>query len=130
MPLYNLACRRPLDPDRRRAIASAITETHCAQTGAPADYVNVIYFDGYPLRSGLEIDMVGGVRSDGDRTPEGIERLRVALHDAIARAGGLQPSQVKVALVGVPSSWVMEGGHVMPPPGSEAEKRIDAQRKK
>src|SRR5205809_465538 len=118
MPLYNLACRRPLDAALRHQVAIAITETHCAQTGAPAAFVNVIYFDNYPLRSGLEIDMVGGVRSDGNRTPEVIERLRVARHDATARAARLSPQQVRVELVGVPSSWVMEGGHIMPPPGS------------
>ena len=123
MPLYNLACRRSLHPDTRRRVAVAITETHCEQTGAPPAYVNVTFFDGYPLRSGLEIDVVGGVRNDGDRTPEKIERLRQKLHDAIASAAGLQRSEVKLVLVGVASSWVMEGGHIMPPPGSEDEAR-------
>jgi hypothetical protein len=80
----------------------------------------VIFFDGYPLGSGLELDVVGGVRNDGNRTPEVIERLRQQLHDAIARAAGVPPASVKVGLVGVPSSWVMEGGHVMPAPGQEA----------
>jgi hypothetical protein len=123
MPLYNLACRRPLDPEVRRLVAVAITDTHCAQTNAPAEFVNVIYFDGFPLRAGIEIDVVGGVRGDGDRTPERIERLRIALQEATAHAAGLSSSQVNVALVGVPSSWVMEGGQIMPPPGSEEEKR-------
>ena len=89
-------------------------------TGAPAQFVNVIFFDGYALRAGLELDVVGGVRNDGNRTPEVIERLRQQLHDAIARAARLESARVKVALVGVPSSWVMEGGHVMPAPGQEA----------
>jgi phenylpyruvate tautomerase PptA (4-oxalocrotonate tautomerase family) len=119
MPLYNLACRTALDADTRQRVAIAITDTHCAITGAPAAYVNVIFFDGYPLRAGLAIDAVGGVRSDGNRTPEMIERLRHELHTAIASAARLDPPQVKVALVGVPSSWVMEGGHVMAAPGAE-----------
>ncbi len=123
MPLYNLACRHALNPETRRRVAVAITDTHCEQTGAPPAFVNVIFFDGYPLRSGLALDIVGGVRSDGDRTPETIERLRRKLHDVIAAAAGLQPSEVKVVLVGVASSWVMEGGHIMPPPGSEGERR-------
>jgi hypothetical protein len=49
-----------------------------------------------------------------------IERLRQELHAAIAGAARLPPARVKVALVGVPSSWVMEGGHVMPAPGQES----------
>ena len=123
MPLYNLACRRSLNPETRHRIAVAITETHCEQTGAPPTYVNVVFFDGYPLRAGLEIDVVGGVRNDGDRTPEKIERLRQEQQAMIASAAGLDRSQVKVVLVGVPSSWVMEGGHIMPAPGSEDEAR-------
>ena len=120
MPLYNLACRTPLDAETRQRVAIAITDTHCAVTGAPAQFVNVIFFDGYALRSGLALDVVGGVRNDGNRTPETIERLRQQLHAAIAHAARLLPARVKIALVGVPSSWVMEGGHVMPAPGHEA----------
>jgi phenylpyruvate tautomerase PptA (4-oxalocrotonate tautomerase family) len=121
MPLYNLACRRPLDPDTRHRIATAITETHCHHTQAPAAFVNVIFADNYPLRSGIAIDAVGGVRNDGNRTPELIERLRVGLRDAIASAAHLRPAQVRVSLIGVPSSWVMEGGQIMPAPGTEDE---------
>jgi hypothetical protein len=81
----------------------------------------VIFVDGYPLRAGREIEAIGGVRSDGNRTPELIERLRVALHTAIVGAARVRPAQVTVALIGVPSSWVMEGGRIMPAPGSEDE---------
>ena len=119
MPLYNLACRTPLDAETRQRVAIAITDVHCAVTGAPPHFVNVIFFDGYPLGSGLAIDAVGGVRNDGNRTPEVIERLRQQLHDSIAGAAHLASARVKVALVGVPSSWVMEGGHIMPAPGAE-----------
>ena len=119
MPLYNLACRTALDAETRQQVAIAITDIHCAVTGAPPEFVNVIFFDGYPLRSGLAIEAVGGVRNDGNRTPEVIERLRQELHEGIARAARLPSARVKVALVGVPSSWVMEGGHVMPAPGAE-----------
>ena len=123
MPLYNLACRSSPSSEIRSRVAVAITDTHCAQTDAPAAFVNVIFFDNYPLKTGLDIDVVGGVRADGNRTPERIEQLRLALRDAIANAAGMSSSQVNVALVGVPSSWVMEGGEIMPPPGSEEEKR-------
>jgi phenylpyruvate tautomerase PptA (4-oxalocrotonate tautomerase family) len=123
MPLYNLACRTSLAAETRHRVAVAITDTHCRLTGAPAAFVNVVFVDGYPLRSGLAVDAVGGVRNDGNRTPELIERLRVALRDAIAAAAGLAPPQVAVELIGVPSSWVMEGGRVMPAPGTEAVER-------
>lgn len=83
----------------------------------------VLFVDGYPLRGELVIDVVGGVRSDGNRTPELIERLRLALRDAIAGAARLAPAQVAVELIGVPSSWVMEGGRIMPAPGTEGAER-------
>ena len=53
------------------------------------------------------------------QSPADLQNLR----DEIAKAAALSSSQVNVALVGVPSSWVMEGGEIMPPPGSEEEKR-------
>lgn len=123
MPLYNLASRRALDAQTRQRVATAITETHCHHTGAPAAFVNVLFVDGYPLRAGVEIGVVGGVRNDGNRTPELIERLRVGLRDAIAAAARMQPARVRVELIGVPSSWVMEGGEIMPAPGTEDETR-------
>ena len=121
MPLYNLACRKPLADATRQQVARAITDTHCKFTGAPAEFVNVIFLDGYQLRSGEEINMVGGVRTGGNRSAELIEQLRVAQRDAIARAAGKSVRQVTVSLIGVPSSWVMEGGRVMPEPGLEEE---------
>lgn len=65
--------------------------------------------------------MLGGVRIGGNRTPEIIEKLRVALHSGIAGAIGVETGAVGMSLIGVPSSWIVEGGEVMPEPGAEAE---------
>ena len=121
MPLYNLACREPLSPDVRQTVASAITVTHCEQTGAPARFVNVVFLDNYPLPSPQRVSVLGGVRTGGNRTPESIARLQVALHQAIADAIGETTDAVAISLVGVPSNWIVEGGEVMPDPGSEQE---------
>jgi phenylpyruvate tautomerase PptA (4-oxalocrotonate tautomerase family) len=121
MPLYNLACRVPLDEPTRERVARAVTRAHCEVTGAPAEFVNVLFVHGYPLHGALTIDAIGGVRKGGNRTAEVVERLRIALTDAIARAAGAAPAQVNVTLIGIPSNWVMEGGRVMPDPGAEAQ---------
>lgn len=121
MPLYNLACREPLRPDLRQSVASAITGAHCRETGAPAEFVNVVFLDNYPLPAGQVISLLGGVRIGGNRTPEVIERLRVALHAGIAGALGVGADAVGMTLIGVPSNWIVEGGEVMPEPGAEAE---------
>ena len=121
MPLYNLACREPLDEPTRERVARAVTQAHCEVTGAPAEFVNVLFVHGYPLRGGLAIDAIGGVRKGGNRNAEVVERLRLALRDAIAQAANQPPSVIDVTLIGIPSNWVMEGGRVMPDPGAEAE---------
>ena len=121
MPLYNLACREPLAPNVRQAVANAITATHCEQTGAPARFVNVVFLDGYPLPAPQRLSVLGGVRTGGNRTPESIERLREAMHQAIADAIGDSRDAVAISLLGVPSNWIVEGGEVMPDPGSEEE---------
>ncbi|HUR39715.1 MAG TPA: 4-oxalocrotonate tautomerase [Verrucomicrobiae bacterium] len=121
MPLYNLACASTPDERESERIAQAVTRAHCDVTGAPATFVNVMFAHGYPLVSGLSISALGGVRIGGNRTPEVIERLRLALRDGIATAAGLATAQVQVVLIGVPYDWTMEGGDVMPPPGAEQE---------
>jgi hypothetical protein len=119
MPLYNLACRAELDPGTRESIARAITHAHVDVTGAPAEFVNVLFGHHYPLRDRLWIHAIGGVRQGGNRTAEVVERLHRALHEAIATASHQAPELVKVTLIGIPSNWVMEGGRVMPDPGAE-----------
>ena len=121
MPLYNLACRRALDDPARERVAQAVTRAHCDVTGAPAEFVNVMFAHGYPLAGSHAISALGGVRSGGTRTQAVVDALRDALRRGIAQAAGLKDEQVEVTLIGVPSSWVMEGGRVMPEPGAEKE---------
>lgn len=128
MPLYNLACHSALDEVTRERVAQAVTEAHCDVTGAPAEFVNVLFAHGFPLRGALQIDAIGGVRKGGTRTEEVVERLRLALHDAIATASRQPADRVNVTLIGIPSNWVMEGGGVMPDPGAE-QSWLDARKK-
>ena len=121
MPLYNLACRQSLPAPTRQKVATAITEAHCRVTDAPPEFVNVVFMDGYPLPSRQLVSVLGGVRTGGNRTPESIEKLKLALHEAIAGAIGQELDAVGISLVGVPSHWIVEGGEVMPEPGAEAE---------
>lgn len=119
MPLYSLACRRPLPQGIREAVSTAITDTHCGVTDAPPEFVNVIFMDGYPLKNGWSLAVVGGVRSGGNRNAQLIETLRQTLHDNICAAADLPAHAVGIELVGVRASWVMEGGKILPEPGDE-----------
>lgn len=121
MPLYNLACTKPLTPVERQAVASAITKAHCDETDAPAEFVNVVFMDGYPLPEPQIVSLLGGVRIGGNRTREVVDRLRAALLAAVAGALDAPDDAVGMSLVGVPSNWIVEGGEVMPEPGAEQE---------
>ena len=121
MPLYNLACKAVLDNDQRQHIAEVVTRTHCELTGAPAQFVNVAFMEGLPLRKDESFNVVGGVRSGGSRNLELTENLQQMMQKNIASAANVSVSAVKVTLVGVPGNWNMEGGRVLPDPGAEDE---------
>ncbi|CAM3725144.1 tautomerase family protein [Smaragdicoccus niigatensis] len=119
MPLYNVACRKPLTQATRERVVSSITDTHCTVTGAPPEFVSVVFADGYPLRSGLQISVIGGIRTGGNRTASVIEELERQMHQSVAAASGSQPDRVDVSLVGFAANWILEGGRIMPDPGDE-----------
>ncbi len=119
MPLYTVSCRKPLPQDLREAISTAITDTHCEVTDAPPEFVNVVFMDGYPLKKGWILSVIGGIRSGGNRSDELVGKLRQTLHANIASAAKLPIEKVGIDLVGVRASWVMEGGKILPDPGSE-----------
>jgi hypothetical protein len=121
MPLYNLVSNMPLSETCRERVAQAITDTHCRVTGAPGGFVNVVFLHGYRLRRDEVINVMGGVRKGGNRTAAVIENLRTSLRDAIAHTAELRSEQVAVSLLGLAANWVVEGGRVMPEPGTEAE---------
>ncbi|MFE7720370.1 4-oxalocrotonate tautomerase [Nocardia rhizosphaerihabitans] len=79
----------------------------------------MVFVDGYPLRGDLRIDALAAVRSGGNRTPDLLARLRDEIQLAISSATGLRMPQIEVELVGVPANWTMEGGEILPDPGTE-----------
>lgn len=119
MPLYNLACRRPLTPEQRQDVAVRITDAHCEATTALPHYVNVVFTDNWALPDGIDVSIFGGVRVGGTRTPQVVEKLKRALLDATAKGIGQPAETVAIATVGVPANWIIEGGEVMPDPGDE-----------
>lgn len=119
MPLYNLACRKPLTAEQRQRVASLITETHCDVTTALPHYVNVMFTDNWALPKGVDVSIFGGVRVGGTRTPEVVERLRAGLVEATARGIGQPAERVAISTIGVPAHWIIEGGEIMPEPGKE-----------
>lgn len=119
MPLYTIATRKPLPETMRFDIAQTITDVHCGLTGAPPEFVNVIFMTGYRLRRGARLGLNGNVRIGGNRDQDLYDRLNSGMHEAVARTANLRMDQMFVKLIGVEFNWVVEGAMTMPAPGEE-----------
>lgn len=129
MPLY--LCSTPADdvtPDARRRIATAITNVHCEETGAPRKFVHVVFFD---RQQAAVFDLLtpddapkgrcqlyGSIRSG--RTDDTKQRLVGGMRRTTAEILGLDYDEVVMSTRDVDAKWVMEGGELLPEPGEEA----------
>jgi phenylpyruvate tautomerase PptA (4-oxalocrotonate tautomerase family) len=117
MPVYH--CSIPetqLDDAKRQQIASEITRIHCEKTGAPPDFAHVLFADA--AAAGAAASVVGSIRAG--RSASLRDEMAGAMAAAVAKSLGVEAGIVRVLLLEVPASWVMEGGAVMPEPGDEA----------
>lgn len=121
MPLYTLASKKSLPEKMRFDIAQTITDVHCGLTGAPSEFVNVVFMTGYHMKRGTTLGVNGNVRVGGDRGEETYRQLKAQMHDAVAQAANLDKSRVLMTLIGIEPNWIVEGGMVLPFPGDEAE---------
>lgn len=127
MPTYVVtAPAGRLSSSQKDRLAARITHIHCALTGAPAYFAQVLFTDvapgnyylaGKPLRDD-NIFVHGQIRAG--RGQELKERLIVELMDATAEIAATQPSHVQVYLVDVPARQIAEWGQLLPLPGEEA----------
>jgi phenylpyruvate tautomerase PptA (4-oxalocrotonate tautomerase family) len=117
MPVYQCSISPArLDDAKREQIASGITRVHCESTGAPPDFAHVLFVDA-PETAGASV--LGTIRAG---RPEALKaRMAAGVAEAVAKALGAEPEGVRVQLLEVPASWVMEGGAVLPEPGEEAD---------
>ena len=126
MPLYEcVTTAGTLNPDQRERIANAITQTHCELTGAPVEFVHVIFSE-IPLGNSYS----GGKRATptlirgnirAGRPDELRHTLMRRIFDAYIDTTGTDPKTVLVAVADFPPSWAMEGGLIMPDVTPEAE---------
>jgi phenylpyruvate tautomerase PptA (4-oxalocrotonate tautomerase family) len=117
MPVYQCSISvSRLDDAKRQQIASEITRIHCESTGAPPDFAHVLFVDA-PASAGASV--LGTIRAG---RPDALKaRMASAIAEAVAKTIGEEPQLVRVHLLDVPASWVMEGGVVLPEPGEEAD---------
>jgi len=124
MPLYEIiTAREQLSRSAKVELANRITEMHCRLTGAPAEFVNVMFRDyddcfiaGKPQRRSF---IVGQVRHG--RSPAIRQTILRELADIWVRITGLTEAELLVALSEVDPAMVVEAGRFMPEPGREKE---------
>jgi phenylpyruvate tautomerase PptA (4-oxalocrotonate tautomerase family) len=119
MPLYTCISDERTDEAKRQAIALAITEAHCAHTGAPPEFVHVTFNDYLAESSKSTLRIVGTIRSG--RPVEVKSSMHAQIVDEAARILSVSADQVTLVLQEMPAEWAMEGGHVLPAPGTEDE---------
>jgi phenylpyruvate tautomerase PptA (4-oxalocrotonate tautomerase family) len=117
MPVYQ--CTTPaarLGDAQRQEIAGEITRIHCDCTGAPPEFAHVLFMK---APEGAGVSVLGTIRAG---RPAALRaRMAGAIAEAVAKAVGAEAGSVRVHLLEVPASWVMEGGALLPEPGDEAD---------
>lgn len=127
MPLYR-ALLKPglLDRADREAFANDVVDIHCGITGAPRSFVHVLYSDDHDgkLDDGLNASVLGTIRHG--RTDDQRAQISSELCAALAGRGGVDASTVVATSIEIQASFTMEGGKLLPEPGSAEEEEWKA----
>lgn len=119
MPVYSLTSKKKIKDADKLKLANLFTDTHCGLTGAPEQFVHVLFSDGIPLFKGKTLYIHANIRHG--RTPEKIQELKDTLVNKSAEILNVEAKKVHINLLEIHANWVMEGGFVMPKPGEEDE---------
>jgi len=117
MPLYTVSTRKSLPSDTKEKIVKAITKVHCDITEAIPEFVQVVFSEGVPLKSRVDIHLLGSIRSG--RNDETKSHLSNSFKQILSQIMLSTSERVECILSDVPASWVMEGGRILPEPGDE-----------
>lgn len=121
MPMYICNCLTgAIDDSVKPALAADITRIHCDVTGAPPEFVHVIFFQEArnPALAGNTIAIAANIRKGrtDDQKTGLVEQLRQSAHAHT----GVSLDHIRARTADTPACWVMEGGDIMPEPGEEA----------
>lgn len=119
MPLYMLTSKQIISPSNKQKLVDLVVDAHCTIMVAPEQFVHVAFSDGVPIEGNNDLYIQATVRIG--REKDQVVRLNDALQKGAAEIFQIQENKIYVNLLEIESNWVMEGGHVMPPPGEEDE---------
>jgi len=129
MPIYRTTIREGVSNEEQRArISDEIVRVHCGVTGAPRGFVNNYFSEVGPegpehgsgeIPEGKVALVHGTIRAN--RTDADKAEIVSDLTNFVAKTLGRPPEEVAVVTEDIPASWCMEGGVVLPEPGSPEE---------
>ena len=120
MPLYRCLTRPGgLDDSARATYAAEVTDINCDVTGAPREFVHVMYLEDADGTLGDSDALVFGTIRSG-RTYAQKADLASRLATGLAGHLGVPAASATAMTVDIPAGWVMEGGRILPEPGEEA----------
>ena len=121
MPFYH-ALVRPglLSEAERQAFARDVVDVHCDVTGAPPSFVHTLVTDSDDLPTGSNAVVNGTIRAG--RTPDQKAEIETRLDAALAATARVDIATVHTSTRDIQASYTMEGGVLLPEPGSAEER--------
>ena len=121
MPFYHAHVRPGLlDLAAREAFSNDVVEVHCGVTGAPPSFVHVMVTeDSGSLPDGQNGTISSTIRAG--RTDEQKAEMSERLAALLAQRAGVDVATVAATSRDIEASFTMEGGALLPEPGSAEE---------
>ena len=121
MPFYRAHVRPDLlDLAGRSAFSNDVVEVHCGVTGAPPSFVHVmITEDSGSLPEGQNSRISSTIQAG--RTDEQKPEMQERLSALLAQRSGVDATTISATSSDIEASFTMEGGALLPEPGSVEE---------
>ena len=127
MPIYLTTVRTGQSNESQRSkMAEGIINTHCGVTGAPRQFVNAFFSEqadpnaGFPELPAGKVAFLNATIRVG-RTEEDKAKIRSGITEAYVDALGCSPAEIEIQMGEVDATHCIEGGKILPVPGSAAE---------
>ena len=130
MPVYIVLTKNQLTAEQKELTAKKVTDVHCDVTGAPSNYVTVMFLSGYHLKRRKKVTLIGNIRIGATRTSEVVENLQKELVGAMESTLNENSSEIGVEFLEIRAHWVYQGQQVLPYPGQERIQEIKLDNKK
>ena len=123
MPFYHATVRPDLmTVEQRQVFAGHVVDIHCDVTGAPPSFVHVLVTDDEAgnLPEGRNAVVNGTIRAGRNDVQKA--EIHARINDALAETAGVDVDSVATSTRDIQASFTMEGGVLLPEPGSAEER--------